>query len=322
MSKFPKPIVVLSKCLEFEACRYNAQVIPDTFVKKIEPYINFKPVCPEVEIGLGVPRDPIRVISQDKDTRLLQPATGRDISSKMLGFANNYLKSLKDVDGFILKSRSPSCGIKDVKLFANSEDGAAIGKTKGFFAGKVLEHFPGLAIEDEGRLKNFKIRDHFLTKLYSLASFRNVKKAKAINELISFHSRNKFLLMAYNQKEMRILGRIVANQKQARLQQTIAHYEEHLINAFMNPPRKTSYINVLMHSLGFFSDRLTSKEKAYFLDLLEDFRSEKIPISAILVVLKAWIIRYEQKYLEQQTIFEPYPRELMEISDSGKGRDL
>ena len=151
MQKFPKPIVVLSKCLEFEACRYNGQVIPDGFVKKIEPYVDFKPVCPEVEIGLGVPRDPIRVISQGKEKRLLQPATGRDISSKMLSFADNYLKSLKEVDGFILKSRTPSCGIKDVKLFPNSEDGTAIGKTKGVFAGRVLGRFSGLAIEDEGR---------------------------------------------------------------------------------------------------------------------------------------------------------------------------
>lgn len=322
MQKFPKPIVVLSKCLEFDACRYNGQVIPDTFVKQIEPHVNFKLVCPEVEIGLGVPRDPIRVISDGDRMLLFQPATGREISSKMLGFADKYLTSLNDVDGFILKSRSPSCGIKDVRLFANSEDGAAIGKTKGFFARKVLEHFPGLAIEDEGRLKNFKIRNHFLTKLYLLAGFRNVKKEESINELISFHSRNKFLLMVYNQKEMRILGKILASQKKARFEEIVAQYEEHVINAFMNPPRRTSYINVLMHSLGFFSERLTSKEKAYFLDLLEDFRSEKIPISAILVVLKAWIIKYEQKYLEQQTIFEPYPNELIEISDSGKGRDF
>ena len=322
MQKFPKPVVVLSKCLELEACRYNGQVIPDTFVKKIEPYVSFKPVCPEVEIGLGVPRDPIRVITQGNETTLVQPATGRDISSKMLGFADDYLKSLKDVDGFILKSRSPSCGIKDVKLFASSENGAAVGKTKGFFAGKVLDYFPGLAIEDEGRLKNFKIRDHFLTKLYLLANFRNVKKAKSINGLISFHSKNKFLMMAYNQKEMRILGRILANQEKSRFQETVSQYEGNLFNAFMKPARKTSYINVLMHSLGFFSDRLTSREKAYFLDLLEDFRNEKIPISALLVILKSWIIKYEQKYLEQQTIFEPYPRALMEISDSGKGRDL
>jgi len=129
-------------------------------------------------------------------------------------------------------------------------------------------------------------------------------------------------MMAYNQKEMKILGKIVDNQKKARYEETVAQYEEHLINAFMNPPRKLSYINVLMHSLGFFSERLTSKEKAYFLDLLEDFRNDMIPITAILVVLKAWTIKYEQKYLEQQTIFEPYPKELMEISDSGKGRDL
>ena len=81
MQKFPKPIVVLSECLEFEACRYNGQVIPDSFVKQIEPYVNFMPVCPEIEIGLGVPRDPIRVISQGTETRLFQPVTGRDISS-------------------------------------------------------------------------------------------------------------------------------------------------------------------------------------------------------------------------------------------------
>ncbi len=175
MRKFAKPIVVISKCLELEACRYNGQVIPDDFVKKLKPHVTFLPSCPEVEIGLGVPREPVRIISVKGQNKLIQPATGKDLTDIMLRFADKFLNSLEEVDGFILKSRSPSCGIKDVKVYQGIEKGAATGKSTGFFAGKVLEMFPGLAIEDEGRLRNFKIREHFLTKLFALASFRNVK---------------------------------------------------------------------------------------------------------------------------------------------------
>lgn len=307
-----KPVVVLSKCLEFAPCRYNGAMIPDRFVKRLEPHVTFLPICPEVEIGLGVPRDPIRLVSEDGELHLLQPATGKDLSEKMRRFSNSFLTSLNEVDGFILKNRSPSCGIKDVKRFPKIEAEAPAGKGAGFFAGEVLERFPGLAIEDEGRLNHPKIRDHFLTKLFTLTRFRGAKKTSRLEALVQFHATHKLLLMAYNQKLMRLLGRIVGNSEKRPAADLFKEYEPYLSQALSRPPRSASNINVLMHALGYFSDDLSKKEKALFLRTLESYRKGYLPRSATLSILKAWVVRFQNGYLEDQTFFEPYPESLVE----------
>ncbi|NKE69968.1 YbgA family protein [Candidatus Manganitrophus noduliformans] len=310
-----KPVVVLSKCLEFAPCRYNGAMIADRFVKRLEPHVTFLPICPEVEIGLGVPRDPIRLVSEDGELHLLQPATGKALSEKMRRFSNSFLTSLNEVDGFILKNRSPSCGIKDVKRFPKMEAEAPAGKGAGFFAGEVLERFPGLAIEDEGRLNHPKIRDHFLTKLFTLARFREAKKTNRLDTLVHFHATHKLLLMAYNQKLMRLLGRIVGNAERRTAADLFNEYAPHLQQALSRPPRSASNINVLMHALGYFSDDLSKKEKALFLRTLESYRKGYLPRSAALSILKAWVVRFRNGYLEDQTFFEPYPESLIETEE-------
>ena len=136
--EFHKPRVVVSKCLEFEHCRYNGQIISSPAVRFMTPHVEFLAVCPEVEIGLGVPREPIRVVERDGERRLVQPATGRDVTGEMRDFAGRFLDGLGEVDGFVLKSRSPSCGIKDVKIFAGPEKGSAVGRGAGFFGEAVM----------------------------------------------------------------------------------------------------------------------------------------------------------------------------------------
>lgn len=308
-----KPVVVLSKCLEFAPCRYNGAMIPDRFVRQLEPHVTFLPVCPEVEIGLGVPRDPVRVVSEKGELHLLQPATGRDLSEKMRRFSNQFLTSMSEVDGFILKNRSPSCGIKDVKLFPKVNAEISIGKGAGFFAGEVLEHFPGLAIEDEGRLNHPKIRDHFLTKLFTLARFREAKRTNRQEALVRFHATHKLLLTAYNQKIIRLLGRIVGNSEKRPAAELFREYAPPLRQALARPPRSSSNINTLMHTFGYFSDELSKKEKAFFLRTLETYRKGHLPRSAALSILKAWVVRFQKEYLEDQTFFEPYPESLVEI---------
>ena len=206
MSKFPIPTIVISKCITFGPVRYNAQMIASAFVEKLKPFVNFTPVCPEIEIGLGVPRQPIRIVLINGKRKLVQPATGLDFTEDMEQFAEFFLNSLSEIDGFILKRGSPSSGFENVKIYPKMEKSSPVGKGPGFFGGAVLRKFPNLAIEDELRLLNYRIREHFLTKLFTLASFRGVKKSGRIKELIRFHSENKYLLTAYNQKELRILG--------------------------------------------------------------------------------------------------------------------
>lgn len=317
-----KPIIIVSKCLGFDKCRYNGLIISDEFVQRLEPYVTFKTVCPEVEIGLGVPRDPVRVVAVGNMLRLIQPATNNDVTEKMNAFCTSFLDSVNEVDGFILKSRSPSCGIKDVKIYKSIEKGSAIGKGKGFFGNAVMSRFGLLPTEEEGRLTNLKLREHFLIRCFMLARWRVVKKSVAMKEIVRFHTENKLLLMAYSQKELSLMGKIVANPQKKPVRDVIDAYEEHLLLALARLPRYTSYINVMMHVLGFFSKGLSHNEKAFFLDALEKYRSGKSTLSSDIMLLKSWIVRFHQPYLMTQTFFDPYPEDLFALTDSGKGRDL
>jgi len=311
-SLFAKPVVVVSKCLGFAKCRYNEITIPDEFVEKLKDHVQFVTVCPELEIGLGVPRLPIRVVSIKKNIRLMQPATKNDLTDEIIQFIDSFVGRIKSVDGFILKSRSPSCGIKDVKIYAGLEKAAALGKGAGFLGRAVLNRFACLPVEDENRLKNLRIREHFLTKLFTLACFRTT--SKSMKGLVQFHTKNKFLLMAYSQKELKILGQIIANQEG----QMIDDYEKHLFNAFMHIPRSTSNINIFMHAFGYFKKKLIPKEKNFFFEIVEKYSNGKITLSAICLIIKSWIIRFNEDYLAKQTFFESYPAALTATSDSGK----
>ena len=157
-----RPKVVVSKCLGFCKCRYNGQVIPNRFIEKLKDHVDFIPVCPEVEIGLGVPRDPIRIVDEGGQ-KLVQPKTGKDVTEMMETFAKGFLKKV-DADGYILKYGSPSCGPSNVRIY---KEGKRPGRGAGFFA----RHVDGL-VEDEGRLSNLKIRENFLTKLFLVAAAR------------------------------------------------------------------------------------------------------------------------------------------------------
>ena len=322
MDSLARPTIVVSKCLGFAACRYNGLSISSDVVKALMPHVDFVPVCAEVEIGLGVPREPIRVVSGPNGLRLLQPSTGADVTDRMTRFAASFLDSLAIVDGFILKSRSPSCGVRDVKVFRGVEKEAAVGKGSGFFGAAVVEKFPGHPVEDEGRLLNFRIREHFLTSLYALARFRAARARLAMRDLVGYQARNKLLLMSYSQKEMRLLGKLVANSGKKAPSAVFDEYEAHLRAALAKPPKYVSNINVLMHAMGYFKEGLTPPEKAHFMASLEKYRAGKIPLSATIAIVNSWLARFGSDYLKQQTYFEPYPEELVEITDSGKGRDL
>ena len=168
LKDFLKPRILVSKCIEFDSCRYNGQVISSDFVEKLKSFVEFIPVCPEFEIGLGVPRDPIRVVSFGGNLKLIQSKTEKDVTKNMVEFSNSFLDKLSDIDGFILKSKSPSCGIKDVKIHAGTGPPPKESKGSGFFGKAVLEKYSNIAIEDEGRLLNSRIKQHFLTKVYAL----------------------------------------------------------------------------------------------------------------------------------------------------------
>jgi uncharacterized protein YbgA (DUF1722 family)/uncharacterized protein YbbK (DUF523 family) len=313
-----KPILVVSKCLGFESCRYNGGIQNDEFIKKLGKYVDFISVCPETAIGLETPRDPIRIIQNKDGLALVQPKTGVDISKAMYEFSVEFISSLGDVDGFILKSRSPSCGMKDVKIYPNGEKGGSSSKGKGFFAATAQEKLPHLAMEDEGRLRDFKIREHFLTKIFILSEFRNIKSKKSLKDLLNFHSKNKLLFMAYSQKYLKHLGIILGNNDKKSDEEVFNLYSEGLFQLLSRAPRYTSNINVLMKSMGYFSDNLSHNEKVFILDTIEKYRCGNVTFSVPLYVIKSHLVRFNEERLLNQSFFQPYPEELIEMRDSGK----
>lgn len=336
---FGTPVVVVSQCLEFEPVRHDGQRISYGFVRHLAPFVRFVPVCPEMEIGLGVPRNPVRLIRPGAGSasgggdrgagrdgpdrvprpRMVQPATGRDVTEEMVSFARRFLDELGPVDGFLLKNRSPSCGTGDVKVYGAAEDAPTVGREPGLFAREVLERFPDLAVENEGRLRNFRIREHFLTLLFALAELRQVEESGEMRRMVRFHTRYKLVLMAYDQEAMRELGRLVANEAGRAFAEVVRRYRESFARALAGPPRYTDMINVLQHASGHFKGELSREEKQFFQDSLRRYREGRVPVSAVTSLVRSWAVRFSADWLRQQALFRPYPDELVSLSDSGKG---
>lgn len=320
---FLRPRLGISRCIEIDHCRYNGDIIGSEFVRRLMEHTDLVPVCPEVEIGLGVPRDPIRIVLRGGERRLVQPSTGRDLTVPMTSFAVEFLDRLGAVDGFILKSRSPSCGAWDVRVYPERQGAAPLDRGSGMFGREVRQRLAGLPIEDEARLRNIKLGEHFLTRAFTLRSLRELDGTR-ISELIDFHARNKLLLMMYSQTELRYLGRMVANAAGQDPRAVIDDYRAHLKKALAKPPRCTSPVNVLMHALGYVSGGLRREEKDLFLQNLDMYREARVPLSVCLALMRSYIVRFNVEYLAAQTFFEPFPSGILAVgvTDSCEWREM
>lgn len=322
MREFKRPNILISSCIGDCKCRYDGSNAKSDVIAMLEPFVNITTVCPEVEIGLPIPRQALRIISPTGDeNRLVFSKTGEDFTEKMEDFSNDFLDTIdiNSLEGAVLKSRSPSCGIKDVKVYNSfGKSSPASKKAKGVFAENLIARFDQLALEDEGRLTNYDIREHFLTRIFTLAEFRDVKSKKSLKDLIKFHSENKYLLMVYSQVNLRNLGKITANHENKDIEEILDEYEQCLQKALSRKTSTKRNINMLLHLFGYFSKDVSQEEKAYFLENLDDYTNSRIPFSVPLSLLRSWIIRFENDYLRDQTIFQSFPQTLTDVRDSGK----
>lgn len=323
MREYEKPNILLSGCIEHFHSRYDGSMIRDEFIEKLKNHVNFITVCPEISIGLSTPRQSLRlVLRENGEESLVFSKTGEEFTEKMVEFSKKFLDSLvkDEMDGAVLKGRSPSCGVKDVKIYKTHGKTSALSqKTKGLFADAVINMFNGLCIEDEGRLTNYNIRDNFLTNIYTHSYFRKVREKSQLKYLIEFHSNNKYLLMAHSPNGVKVLGKIVANAENKNIINILKEYEDALLSTLSIVPRTSRNINMLLHLFGYFSKYLSSTEKAFFLDELQKYSDKKIPFSVPIALINSYVMRFENDYLLNQTIFEPFPEELIQVTDSGKG---
>ncbi|MGL5348055.1 MAG: YbgA family protein [Peptostreptococcaceae bacterium] len=310
-----KPKLIVSKCLNFEKCRYDGQGYNNKVVMSLKEHTDLQVVCPEVEIGLSTPREPIRIEKhkEKEEYKLVQHNTNYDFTEKMNNFTSNFISNINDVDGFILKSRSPSCGIKDVKIYYEGNKCSINNGGSGFFSQGIIDTYKNLPIENEGRLKNYSIRDNFLTKIFT------INRLKDSDDIIKFHNTNELLLKSYNEEKLSEISKIILETDE---KEAINLYKEGVYEILASKRNKEAKTDIVKNMFNIYKNQLCSEEIEVFKKLVNSYENEKVPFSSLALAIRMYAARFKDNNILNQTFFNPYPEELINISDSGKGRDL
>ncbi len=302
----------VSRCLLGEPVRYDGQHKQDHFLTDtLGRLVEFVGVCPEVECGLGVPREPVRLVGDPAHPRLVGTRSGADHTERMRSWAARRVRALEGevLCGFIFKSRSPSSGMKNVKVY--NEKGAVIGKAPGLFAQAFQEHFPNLPCEDEGRLNDPELRENFIERVFTLWRFRrDVGPRGTLGALMDFHARNKLLIQAHHEVLTRELGRELAGLAPRDARVHIPRYEAKLMRALKAPATVRKHTNILQHMLGHLRGRADDADRRALAGLVEDYRRGFLPLIVPVTLLRHYADKLGIAYLQGQYYLDPHPLEL------------
>ncbi|MCX7959499.1 MAG: DUF523 and DUF1722 domain-containing protein, partial [Deltaproteobacteria bacterium] len=262
---FERPKILLSRCLGISPVRFNGGIINDTYIERLKNFVEIKDICPEVDIGLGVPRPRMSIRKIGAEYRFVEYESGRDFTSEMIQYCKDINKIAVQYDGAVLKAKSPSCGIDNANFYNERNNR---GKTDGFLGSALKEivHFP---LTDEGRLRDEGLRYRFLTAVFSLSDFREGRFDSG-GDFVKFHTRYKYLLMTFSPKSLKAMGQIVADGN-IPPDKKLYMYRKHFAEAFSRTPSVKRHYNTLLHIFGYFSDNLKSKERNHFLRLAEGY---------------------------------------------------
>lgn len=304
-----KARIGISACLLGETVRYDGGHQRDPLLlETLGPFVEWIPVCPEVEAGMGVPREPVRLVGDPSAPRLVGTRTGRDWTETMQTWAARRIEELAvmNLDGFILKKNSPTCGLFRVRIY--TEAGTPFHAGTGFFARMLVARFPMLPVEEEGRLRDPRLREHFIARVYIHQRWREWQ-ADAFRPagLVRFHTEHKLLLLAYSPAHLRRLGQLVAEAGR-RWPAVVKDYEAVLAQALQVPPSRGRLFNVLTHAMGFLREVLSPADRAEFQALLEAYRRGEVPLIGPIVLLRHHL-RHPgiSDWLRSQRFMIPYP---------------
>jgi uncharacterized protein YbgA (DUF1722 family)/uncharacterized protein YbbK (DUF523 family) len=302
----------ISTCLLGENVRYDGGHKWDRFLTDtLGQYVEYVPVCPEVEYGLPTPREAMRLIGDPANPRLVTSRTKRDHTEGMVRWARERVKELEkeNLYGFIFKKSSPSSGMEKVKVY--DRDGVPKRTGVGIFARVFMSRFSLLPVEDEGRLHDPGLRENFIERIFALKRWQEVIQGEsALKDLIDFHTRHKLQIMGHSPKLYQTLGRLVAGAKGKPLKKILEEYEAVFLNALrlMATPKKNS--NVLQHMMGYFRAQLSGDEKKELLEVIDLYRREVLPLVVPVTLMNHYVRKYQEPYLKQQTFLRPHPLEL------------
>ena len=302
----------VSSCLLGNNVRYNGGHAHDRFITgTLGEYVEFVPVCPEVECGLGIPRLTMHLKGNVENPRLVTTKTGEDHTERMVSWAKKKLEELanEDLCGFIFKKNSPSSGMARVKVF--NDKGQPVNQGSGIFAGMFMRRFPLIPVEEDGRLNDPILRENFIEQMFTLKRWRDLT-AKGITRgnLVEFHTCNKMLIRSHSENHYRLMGKLVADAKSISPLTLYEQYEELLLAALRLKASVAKHTNVMLHMLGYFRNDLTSDEKQEMLEIIDAFRDEYVPLVVPLTLFSHYVRKYDQSYLKQQTYLNPHPTAL------------
>ena len=304
----------VSSCLLGEKVRWNGDHKKDHYVSGVlANYFEYVSICPEIEVGMGVPRETVALYGNPEKSQMISKKTQIDWTSPMKNYIKNCLKSLAhdDLCGYIFKSKSPSCGLGRIPVY--SEFGSnKVRHGSGMFAQAFTKAFPLIPKEDEGRLNDPKIRDNFIVRVFSFYRLQTLfNKQFSLGALVEFHTQQKFLLLAHSRKHYDTLGKLVAKSKSMGRTVLKKKYGEIFMAAleFKATPKKNT--DVLLHMMGFFKKILSKGEKEYILSTIEDYRKELLPLIVPITLIRHHVNKHNIEYLMRQVYLNPHPKELM-----------
>lgn len=302
----------ISSCLLGEKVRFDGGHKLDRFLTDtLGRYVEYVPVCPEVEIGLPTPRDTLRLSGTPDDPRLIFSKNGEDITDRMTSWAQKRLDELEkeNLSGFIFKSKSPSSGMERVKLY--DRNGIPNKSGVGLFAREFMQRFPLLPVEEDGRLHDPKLRENFIEILFALKRWReSLALGQTAGNLVDFHSRHKLLMMAHSPDIYRQMGKLVARAGTLDPEALYRDYLALLMKGLRMKATVAKHVNVLQHGLGYFKKQLSADEKQEMLTVIDQFHRQQTPLIVPITLLNHYVRKYQQPYLQQQVYLNPHPVEL------------
>jgi len=302
----------ISSCLLGQEVRYDGGHKHNGYItESLGQFFEFVPFCPEVAIGLGVPRPPIRLVKGVDGTRargIKNPTL--DVTDRLAEYAAKVAPKLRGVSGYILKKGSPSCGMERVKVYGRQ--GVSVSAGAGIYAGALMELLPVLPFEEEGRLMDPVLRENFIERVFVYHRWQQLAGQRlTARRLVEFHTRHKFIVLAHDEKRYRELGRLVATAGRRGIAAIGQDYITLLMQALRKPATRTRHSNVLQHLFGFFKNNLDAGDKRELLALIDSYRRGHVPLVVPITLIRHSLRRFPEPYVSAQYYLAPHPDELM-----------
>jgi len=302
----------ISACLLGENVRYDGGNTHDRFLTDtLGKYVEYVPICPEVECGLPVPREAMRLEGDLVSPRLIRTHTREDMTDRFMKWSETRAAELDEEDlcGFIFKSRSPSCGIERVKVY--DERGVPAKKGTGMFAKAFIKRFPLIPVENEDRIYDPELWENFIERIFTLRRWRDAAaKGKTRGDLVAFHTIHKLQVLSHSTKHYRLMGSLVAKANELPIKELYRQYQILLMEVVQLKATPKKNTNVLMHMMGYFKKELTSGEKQELLEVIDNYRMGYIPLIMPVTLINHYARKYDRPYLKGQIYLNPHPMEL------------